>query len=150
MILLSLNCRPLSIRGETCLVPYKCASFICYISLPKIVQNTTSSFFLKSCDESKFVKPVRLLSSHKKSINSIEKHVRIIECLHSVDSCHGIFTANNILISSWICSTLKLSKSLSWCYHLPIKLSIEFLLTYTHQELPSFMIFSKLFREKYL
>ena len=67
--------------------------------------------FSKSCDENKFVKPVRLLRLNIKSINQIQKYPHIIESqARNLKKFVMIFLLpKNFLISFGVCSTLKLS-----------------------------------------
>ena len=74
--------------------------------------NHSSSFFLKSLGEKRFVYPVKLLPLNIKSINAIQKYPHIIEsyaCILRIFVLIFLFLIN-VSISLGICSTPKLSK----------------------------------------
>ena len=71
-----------------------------------------SSLFLKSFGEKRLVKYFKLLPLSIKSINPIQKYLRITEtyaCILKIFVCIFLLSIN-ILISVAICSTPKLSK----------------------------------------
>ena len=88
-----------------------CASLMVMLYFKK-ESRITLSFFLKLCDENIFVKYFRLLPCNIKSINPMQKYPHIIKsqaCILKIFVIIFLLTIKP-LISSRMCSTLKLSK----------------------------------------